>query len=356
MALPSTDETPQPTLSDETPQPNPQPNPPPQPNPQPNPQPTPDSFRLEEDNAKSLAETMAGSAAFLGIGANLLTGMGMTNAAIEAAAAEGFSPFAAMSGTSMRVKTGSHVDVKGMNLAVGFSRELRRGNDRLIFGPIIEYGRGNYDSYVNAAHGNGSIRYIGAGAFMRQEKENGMFYEGSLRAGRSRMDYAADLTTGMVTTHTSYDADANYIGVHVGAGHKTTTPNGTGQELYVRYFYTRQNGADVTLSTGDRYTFSDVDSNILRAGARWMFPQKGGSFILGASMQYEFSGDADATYHRAGGLSYTSASPTMKGFSTSLELGWKAQMSANSTADLSVEGWMGKQRGASFRAGFAWQF
>ena len=326
------------------------------PPPQPNPQPTPDSFRLEEDNAKSLAETMAGSAAFLGTGANLLTGMGMTNAAIEAAAAEGFSPFAAMSGTSMRVKTGSHVDVKGMNLAVGFSRELRCGNDRLIFGPIIEYGRGNYDSYVNAAHGNGSIRYIGAGAFMRQEKENGMFYEGSLRAGRSRMDYAADLTTGMVTTHTSYDADANYIGVHVGAGHKTTTPNGTGQELYVRYFYTRQNGADVTLSTGDRYTFSDVDSNILRAGARWMFPQKGGSFILGASMQYEFSGDADATYHRAGGLSYTSASPTLKGFSTSLELGWKAQMSANSTADLSVEGWMGKQRGASFRAGFAWQF
>ena len=342
------DATPQPTLPDETPQSNPQPNPPPQP--------TPDSFRLEEDNAKSLAETMAGSAAFLGTGANLLTGMGMTNAAIEAAAAEGFSPFAAMSGTSMRVKTGSHVDVKGMNLAVGFSRELRRGNDRLIFGPIIEYGRGNYDSYVNAAHGNGSIRYIGAGAFMRQEKENGMFYEGSLRAGRSRMDYAADLTTGMVTTHTSYDADANYIGVHVGAGHKTTTPNGTGQELYVRYFYTRQNGADVTLSTGDRYTFSDVDSNILRAGARWMFPQKGGSFILGASMQYEFSGDANATYHRAGGLSYTSASPTLKGFSTSLELGWKAQMSANSTADLSVEGWMGKQRGASFRAGFAWQF
>ena len=339
------DATPQPTLPDETPQPS-----------QPNPQPTPDSFRLEEDNAKSLAETMAGSAAFLGTGANLLTGMGMTNAAIEAAAAEGFSPFAAMSGTSTRVKTGSHVDVKGMNLAVGFSRELRRGNDRLIFGPIIEYGRGNYDSYVNAAHGNGSIRYIGAGAFMRQEKENGMFYEGSLRAGRSRMDYAADLTTGMVTTHTSYDADANYIGVHVGAGHKTTTPNGTGQELYVRYFYTRQNGADVTLSTGDRYTFSDVDSNILRAGARWMFPQKGGSFILGASVQYEFSGDANATYHRAGGLSYTSASPTLKGFSTSLELGWKAQMSANSTADLSVEGWMGKQRGASFRAGFAWQF
>lgn len=103
-------------------------------------------------------------------------------------------------------------------------------------------------------------------------------------------------------------------------------------------------------------SFSDVDSNILRAGARWMFPHKGGSFILGASMQYEFSGDANATYHRAGGLSYTSASPTLKGFSTSLELGWKTQMSANSTADLSVEGWMGKQRGASLRAGFAWQF
>jgi len=313
-------------------------------------------FRLIDDHAKSLAETMAGSVAFIGSGMNLFTGLGMSSASIEAAAAEGFAPFAAMSGSSMRVKTGSHVDLKGMNLAVGFSREVRRGDERLIFGPIVEYGRGSYDSYVNAAHGDGSIRYIGAGGFIRQEQKDGMFYEGSLRAGRSNMDYSATLNVGGTPRHTSYDTRANYIGAHLGAGQSTMMKDGGKQEVYVRYFYTRQNGTDATLSTGDRYSFSAVDSHILRTGARWMHPQKGGSLIVGASVQYEFGGDASATYHRAGGMSYTSPSPSLKGVSASVELGWKTRMSANSTADLSIEGWTGKQRGVNFRAGFAWQF
>ena len=313
-------------------------------------------FRLIDDHAKSLAETMAGSVAFIGSGMNLFTGLGMSSASIEAAAAEGFAPFAAMSGSSMRIATGSHVDLKGMNLAVGFSREVKRDDNRLIFGSIIEYGRGTYDSYVNAAHGDGSIRYIGAGGFIRQEQKDGMFYEGSLRAGRSNMDYSATLNVGGTPRHTSYDTRANYIGAHLGAGQSTTLKDGGKQEVYIRYFYTRQNGTDATLSTGDRYSFSAVDSHILRTGARWMHPQKGGSLIVGASVQYEFGGDASATYHRAGGMSYTSPSPSLKGVSASVELGWKTRMSANSTADLSVEGWTGKQRGVNFRAGFAWQF
>ena len=313
-------------------------------------------FRLIGDHAKSLAETMAGSVAFIGSGMNLFTGLGMSSASIEAAAAEGFAPFAAMSGSSMRIATGSYVDLKGMNLAVGFSREVKRDDNRLIFGPIVEYGRGTYDSYVNAAHGDGSVRYIGAGGFIRQEQKDGMFYEGSLRAGRSNMDYSATLNVGGTPRHTSYDTRANYIGAHLGVGQSTTMKDGGKQEVYVRYFYTRQNGTDATLSTGDRYSFSAVDSHILRTGARWMHPQKGGSLIVGASVQYEFGGDASATYHRAGGMSYTSPSPSLKGVSASVELGWKTQMSANSTADLSIEGWTGKQRGVNFRAGFAWQF
>ena len=314
-------------------------------------------FRLIDDHAKLLAETMAGSVAFIGSGMNLFTGLGMSSASIEAAAAEGFAPFAAMSGSSMRVKTGSHVDLKGMNLAVGFSREVRRGDERLIFGPIVEYGRGSYDSYVNAAHGDGSVRYVGGGGFLRWEQPSGVFAEASLRAGRSNMDYSATLNVGGTPRHTSYDTSANYVGAHLGIGNRVTMNDKSTREIYARYFFTRQGGTDATLSTGDRYSFSAVNSHILRAGERFLFTQKGGgSLILGASMQYEFGGDASATYHRAGGMSYTSPSPSLKGFSGSLELGWKAPMSANSTADVSIEGWIGKLRGVTFRAGFAWQF
>ena len=308
------------------------------------------------DNAKSLAETMAGSAAFLGTGANLFTDAGLRSASTEAATTSGFAPFAALGGASLRHETGSHVEMKGMNLAVGFSRALQRGNDRLLFGPLVEYGRGSYDSYVNAVHGDGTVRYLGVGGFVRREHANGMFYEGSLRFGRSDMDYAADIRMGSGTVHTSYDTDANYIGAHLGIGQQVTAASGTEREMYLRYFYTRQDGASATLSTGDRYDFSAVDSHRVRTGVRWTMPQTGGALILGTSVQYEFGGDTSATYHRPGGLSYTSPSPSLKGFSGSLEVGWKAAMRENMTADVAVEGWMGKQRGVSLSAGVEWVF
>ena len=307
------------------------------------------------DNAKSLAETMAGAAAFLGTGANLFTDAGLRSASTEAATTSGFAPFAALGGASLRHETGSHVEMKGMNLAVGFSREVMRGDNRLIFGPIVEYGRGTYDSYVNDAHGDGSVRYIGGGAFVRQEQKDGIFYEGSLRFGRTKMDYNADLPVGFSKLHTSYDTDANYIGAHLGIGQQVTAKNETEREMYLRYFYTRQDGASATLSTGDHYTFDAVDSHRLRTGVRWTMPRTGGALILGTSVQYEFGGDTSAAYHRAGGLSYTSPSPSLKGFSASVELGWKAPVGKNCTADLSVEGWAGKQRGVALNAGFNWK-
>ena len=340
-----------PPKSDPTPPPTPPT--PPTPPPTPTPTPKPDVNQQVLDNRKSVVETMAGSAAFLGAGADLMTGGGMASASVEAAAAAvpGFALFAAVGGSSLRHETGSHVDMKGMNLSVGFSREVKRGDDRLIFGPIVEYGRGTYDSYVNDAHGDGSVRYIGGGAFVRQEQKDGIFYEGSLRFGRSSMDYSATLAG----TPTSYDTDANYIGAHLGVGQHITEQSGSERELYVRYFYTRQNGTDTKLSTGERYDFDVVDSQRLRTGARWMIPQGSGSLIVGASMQYEFGGDSNATVH-VGGLSYTTPSPSLKGFSGSLELGWKAPIGKNATADLSVEGWAGKQRGVTFNAGLNWKF
>ena len=299
---------------------------------------------------------MSGTAAFLGASGDLIAGGGMTSASAEAAGASGFAPFAAVGGSSLRHETGSHVNVRGMNLAVGFSREVMRGDNRILFGPIVEYGRGSYDSYLdNGTHGEGNTHYVGGGVFLKQEQKGGVFYEGSLRLGRMSTDYEADLPVGGITRRASYDTDANYIGAHLGLGHTATAANGTERELYVRYFYTHQNGASATLSTGDRYDFHAVDSHRVRTGARWTIPQGSGTLILGTSLQYEFKGDAGATYH-TGGFSYDTASPSLKGLSGSLELGYRANLSKNATADLSVEGWAGKQRGVTFKAGFDWRF
>ena len=299
---------------------------------------------------------MAGTAAFLGASGDLIAGGGMTSASAEAAGASGFAPFAAVGGSNLRHETGSHVNVRGMNLAVGFARTIMRGDNRILFGPIVEYGRGSYDSYLdNGTHGEGNTHYVGGGLFLKEEQKSGVFYEGSLRLGRMSTDYEADLPVGGITRHTSYDTDANYIGAHLGLGHTATAANGTERELYVRYFYTHQNGASATLSTDDRYDFHAVDSHRVRTGARWTIPQGSGALILGTSLQYEFKGDAGATYH-TGGFSYDTPAPSLKGLSGSLALGYRANLSKNATADLSVEGWAGKQRGVTFKAGFDWRF
>ena len=46
----------------------------------------------------------------------------------------------------------------------------------------------------------------------------------------------------------------------------------------------------------------------------------------------------------------------LKGLSGSLELGYRTNLSKRATADLSVEGWAGKQRGVTFKAGLDWGF
>ena len=299
---------------------------------------------------------MTGTAAFLGASSDLIAGSGMASASTEAAGAGGFAPFAAIGGSSLRHETGSHVTVRGMNLAVGFAREVMHGSDRTLFGPIVEYGRGSYDSYLDdGTHGEGDTHYVGGGLFLKQEQKSGLFYDASLRFGRMSTDYEADLPIGGITRRASYDTDANYIGAHLGVGQRSVTESGTERELYLRYFYTHQNGASATLSTGDRYDFHDVDSHRLRTGARWTIPQGSGALILGTSLQYEFKGDAGATYH-TGGFSYDTPSPSLKGLSGSLELGYHANLGKRATADLSVEGWAGKQRGVTFKAGFDWRF
>ena len=114
---------------------------------------------------------MTGTAAFLGASGDLIAGSGMASASTEAAGAGGFAPFAAIGGSSLRHETGSHVTVRGMNLAVGFAREVMHGSDRTLFGPIVEYGRGSYDSYLDdGTHGEGDTHYVGGGLFLKQEQ------------------------------------------------------------------------------------------------------------------------------------------------------------------------------------------
>ena len=295
---------------------------------------------------------MTGSAAFLRAGADLFAGAGIASASIQTAGADDFTSFAAVSGASMRYETGSYVEMRGMNLAVGFARALRGSNGRLLFGPMVEYGRGNYDSYVNDAHGDGTVRYIGGGAFIRQEEKDGTFYEGSLRTGRTGMDYTGDLAG----SSASYDTHVNYLGAHLGLGQKRTQKNGTDLEMYLRYFYTRQNGTDETVYTNgspEKAHFDAVTSKRLRLGARYTHKDaQANEMYAGLAWEFEFGGKASAIFGED-----AAPSPSLRGGSALLELGYRfAPKNSRVSYGLNLVGWQGKREGISGGLNIAWGF
>ena len=330
-------------------------------------------------STKSLVETRTTATDVLSGGMNMLTDTGIA-AAVEAAAAANvnakgeaapvaskaapnakaavaanmqtgdYTAWAAQGGASMRIHSGSYVDTHGYMLNVGFARKQEQKTGELLFGPFVEYGRATYDSYLDdGTHGSGKTSYIGAGVLARQDMKNGVYVEGSLRAGSIKSDY-----TGSVSSRTaSYDITNPYYAIHLSAGKKMQLKAGDTLETYVKYFYSHQNGTSGKLSTGEDYDFDAVDSHRLRLGARYAHDMGAdGKFYAGLAWEYEFNGEARAAYQ-----GMATPSPTLKGASGMLELGYRfAPKKSRISYDVNLSGWQGKREGFTGGVSVNWAF
>lgn len=317
------------------------------------------------DVLKSPVETRAGVVTMINAGADLLISQGMSNAA-DAAAAErtegdaaaapragGFAPFAAVSFGKLRAESGSHVDNKGIGMNLGFAREIENKNGKLLIGPVIEYGHGSYDSYQDSGiKADGKSSYWGIGVIAKQTNDNGFYYEGSLRAGRTKSDYNSDLRPGL---HVNYDSSATYWAAHLGVGKLEDIGHDNTLDYYGKYFYSHT-GSDSAYLNGANETanFDAVNSHRIRLGARLTHALNEKNKIYGGlAWQYEFKGDARATYSVSG----EAPSPSVKGSSGMIELGWQVKPGKSPmTIDLGVTGWVGKQRGITANLQANWTF
>ena len=260
-----------------------------------------------------------------------------------------FVPFAALGGSSLRAKSGSHVDTRGWGINVGFARALKNRNGVMTFGPIVEYGRGNYSSHLDdGTLGFGDTQFFGVGVFLRQNNTNGLWYEGSLRAGRMKSDYRGNLNNQNVT----YDTNSNYFAAHLGVGKVNKVSEKGSLDLYTKLFYAHQAGSDADLSTGEHFDFGSVNSLRWRAGVKYTHQvSRTGSFYAGLAYEYEFKGEATATYQ---GMS--TPSPSVKGGSGLLELGYTMKPSAKSpvTLDFGLNLWTGKKEGIGGTLSTSW--
>ena len=316
---------------------------------------TPGAGSLYADaDAKSPVETQSAALTMLNLGHDLLTTASYENAALAVDGEEegSVNPFITMSANNQKLDTGSHIDLKAWNMNLGFAKKINNNSGKLIIVPVIEYGRGSYDSYLdNGTHGDGDAHFWGAGLMAKQLNDDGLYYEGSLRAGRMSTDYQSAVAGGI-----KYDSDATYYAAHLGMGKVVQLNDKDTLDYYGKLFYTRQQGDKVTVGTGATYDFDATTSLRTRLGARYTHQlSEKNAFYAGLAWQHEFDGESNAIVATTLG-SASAPAPSMKGDTGIMELGWRVNNSDKFELGLGVNGSVGKQKGVGFNLSLNFSF
>lgn len=316
---------------------------------------------------KALSEGFLGGMGLVTQGADVAAGQGM-DAAVSAAksgAAGGYglAGFGALSGGSVRYNTGSHVDMHSLSLLAGLAWGVDMAPGRLTLGAFFEYGNGSYNTYnsfSNAASvdGNGNTHYLGGGILGRYDFINtgpGRFYaEASGRAGNVYNNYESSDLRDAKGREASYDSTSAYYGLHLGTGYIWNITDKASLDLYGKYFWTRQAGDSITLSTGDPIDFDDVYSSRLRFGSRFAYAvNEYVSPYVGAAWEHEFDGKA-----RASTNGYDIKAPSLRGDTGIGELGltFTPSQTLPLSFDLGVQGYAGKREGVTGSLQAKWEF
>lgn len=307
------------------------------------------------ENAKSLVETISAGTSLLADGSDMLASTGFENAAaavraeMEAGAPAGsMSIFGAIGGNKAKVKSGSHIDTNGWNFNLGLAKELKNKSGKLLIAPVVEYGRGNYDSYLNNGyHAEGNVHFVGGGLMAKQLKKDGVYVEGSVRAGKLSSKYKSH--------GGNYDADSAYLAAHLGVGKVVKLNAKNSVDYYGKYFYSHQASDDTTVHASGKplaFHFDGVDSHRTRLGGRLNhYMGSKDALYVGFAWQHEFNSTARATLDGMG-----IAAPSLKGDTGIMELGWKLSQVDSYDLDLGATGSIGKKKGAGLKLNFNWKF
>jgi outer membrane autotransporter protein len=235
---------------------------------------------------------------------------------------------------------------------LAWGKDLSPGH--LTLGAFFEHGNGSYDTYnsfSNAAsvHGNGDLYHIGGGLLGRMDfapTGAGHFYaEASGRAGDAHNEYSGDLRDG-TGARGAYGSSAAYYGLHLGTGYLWNINDEASFDLYGKYFWTRQDGDSLTLSTGDPIKFNAADSHRLRVGGRFAYAvNKYVAPYVGGAYEHEFDGQVKASTY-----GYSIDAPSLRGDTGIGEIGLTLTPRGRKSAlsvDLGVQGYVGKRDGVT---------
>ncbi len=303
--------------------------------------------------AVSAAQTRATSAAFVNQGTDLISDSLDT---ISRDDNYGVKTFAAVHGNRSKYDVADDIKINGWSTIVGVGNADKFDNgSELSWGVFYENGSGNYRTYNSFNNeffrGDGSMVYNGGGIAARYENKNGVYTEGSLRAGmlKNELDNAMRNVNGSY----GYETESAYYGAHIGVGKIISLSDSSDLDIYGKFFHTYTEGDSVTIA-GDKFDFDSITSDRLRIGAR-ITSNKENKFstYYGLAYEYEFNGDADMT---AQGLRADTQS--LQGSSVMAEVGFNYQPTPDSpwSFDLNMRGYAGERQGGSFNVQATYTF
>ena len=311
-----------------------------------------DSIKLS-GQAVSAAQTRAASAAFVNQGTDLISDSLDT---ISRDDNYGVKTFAAVHGNRSKYGVADDIKINGWSTIVGVGNADKFDNgSELSWGVFYENGSGNYRTYNSFNNeffrGDGSMVYNGGGIAARYENKNGVYTEGSLRAGmlKNELDNAMRDVNGSY----GYETESAYYGAHIGVGKIISLSESSDLDIYGKFFHTYTEGDSVTIAD-DKFDFDSITSDRLRVGAR-ITNNKENKFstYYGLAYEYEFNGDADMT---AQGLRADTQS--LQGSSIMAEVGFNYQPTPTSpwSFDLNMRGYAGERQGGSFNVQATYTF
>ena len=307
-------------------------------------------FKVDTLKANSqidlVAENRAVAAAFVNQGTDLISDSLDT---ISRDSNYGVKTFAAVHGNRSKYDVNSDIKINGWSTIVGVGNAGKFDNgSEFSWGVFYENGNGNYRTYNEFNNdffrGDGSLVYNGGGIAARYTNKNGVYTEGSLRAGMLKSDMDNALRDGAGNFY-GYESESAYYGAHLGIGKIISLSESSDLDVYGKFFHTYTEGDSFNVAN-DEFEFDSINSDRLRIGAR-ITSNKENKFstYYGLAYEYEFNGNADMT---AQGLKAPTQS--LQGSSVMAEVGFNYQPTPDSpwSFDLNMRGYTGERQGGSF--------
>lgn len=269
----------------------------------------------------------------------------------------GVFTFAGIGGSKDKYDTGSHSSTYTWNGLAGVGNDVALHNGDFSYGVFYEYGKGHYDVDGAGYTGSGDAHYSGAGLMAKYVARNKNYGEASLHFGQLKNN-ADSVLHSRSGSALGYETDSSYWSGHVGFGHifdltdqvASTSRGGTDRasrdlDVYGKYFYTHVGGDSFRAGDVD-YQLDDLNSSLLRIGARLNNRSGRNNYYCGLAWDYEFDGESRGTVSAAG-LSANIRKADIGGSSLMAEAGWKLEATKDSPWDvnLSLQAYTGQHKG-----------